>query len=159
MPAESTGAFLDAVAIATGAGRFDPSGPTNLWMTWDMLRKMQDGGMSIGGHTVSHSILSRMPRDLQWEEIDGCRRRLVEELGTQMFSFSYPVGGRDCFNEDTRQCLRDAGVQFAFSYYSGYCRFNGWDQYDLPRVAIESYVTRNWFRSIVSLPQVFCRPR
>ena len=122
-------------------------------MNWDMVREMRSAGMSIGGHTVNHPVLAQTPLHEQSLEIDGCLRRLGEELGERTISFSYPVGQLDSFNPETRQCLKTAGVQFAFSYSGGYQRFDQWDAYNIRRVAIEPYITRDWFRSIVSLPQ------
>jgi len=155
LPTADTAAFLEGVAAATGIGRYDQSRAGSLWMTWDMVREMRDGGMAIGGHSITHSLLSRMPPEAQWHEIYGCRQRLQEELHQPMDAFSYPVGSRDSFNEATRECLRRAGVRYAFTYYGGLCRFHGVDEYDMPRTMIEPYVGRHWFRSIVQLPQFF----
>ena len=51
--------------------------------------------------------------------------------------------------------VKRVGVQYAFSYYAGYRRFRDWDDYDIRRVPVESYLTLDSFRSIVMLPQVF----
>lgn len=150
--------YLDAVADATGSGRY-AAGGHDLWMTWDMLREMRAAGMTIGGHTVSHRLLSKASDQEQRDEIVGCSRRLAEELEAPLRYFSYPVGGRNSFNDVTRGCLREAGIEFAFSYYGGCRRFVEWDDYDVRRVAIERDVTAHAFRSIVSLPQLFARPR
>jgi len=155
MPAERTGAYLDAIADATGSGRLDPEATRPLWMTWDMLREMKAAGMTIGGHTVNHPILAQAPRERQRAEIAGCGARLAAELGEPMRYFSYPVGGPEAFDDVTRECLRDAGVQYAFSYYAGYRQFSDWDDYDVRRVRVEATLTLDWFRSIVVLPQWF----
>lgn len=150
-----TNAYLNDIATATGVERYDQHEAVNWWMTWDMLREMQAGGMSIGGHTVNHPVLARAPREIQRNEIKGCSRRLATELGEPMRYFSYPVGGAGAFNATTRDCLKEAGVQYAFSYYAGYRRFTDWDDYDIRRIPVESYLTRDWFRSILTMPQVF----
>jgi peptidoglycan/xylan/chitin deacetylase (PgdA/CDA1 family) len=154
-PAASTGNYLDVVGAATGTGRHDQAGAADLWMTWDMIRELRAAGMAVGGHTVSHPVLARLSRDGQREEIAGCGRRLAEELGEPMRYFSYPVGGPAAFDDDTRACLREAGVRFAFSYYGGFRTFDGWDDYDVRRVAVESDTTLDWFKALVSLPRIF----
>jgi len=157
MPGDSTGAYLDALAAATGSGRWRAEQGSADWMTWDMLREMRAAGMVVGGHTVNHPVLAQLSADQQWEEISGCRRRIGEELGEQMRYFSYPVGGRESFNRDTRTCLRRAGVQYAFSYYGGFRTFAPSDDLDIPRIAIESYMDADWVRAVFLLPQVFGR--
>jgi peptidoglycan/xylan/chitin deacetylase (PgdA/CDA1 family) len=155
LPSESTGAYLDAIALAAGTGRCAADAGRDLWMDWDMLREMQSAGMTIGGHTVSHPVLARMTLENQKQEILGCGRRLAAELGTPMRYFSYPVGSRTAFDAATRECLAAAGVEYAFSYYGGYRRFTHWDDYDVRRVAVETELTRDWFRSMLTLPHLF----
>jgi len=153
MPAESTDRYLDALAAATGSGRCGEDVGNQFWMNWDMLRKMKSAGMTVAGHSVTHPILARAPRERQRSEIFGCAARLAEEMGEPMRYFSYPVGGPKSFNSVTQDCLREAGVRYAFSYYGGFRRFGDWNNYDVRRVAVETYLTADWFRSIVSLPQ------
>ena len=155
MPGEMTSAYLDAIGEATGSGRLDPAPSGDLWMTWNMLREMKARGMTIGGHTANHPVLAQASRETQRREIGECGHRLATELGEPMRFFSYPVGGPEAFDEITRQCLREAGVQYAFSYYDGYRRYADWDDYDIRRVRMEVDLTPDRFRSIVDLPQWF----
>lgn len=152
LPCDAADRFLDAVGEAAGTGRFGGASPDRLWMTWDMLREMRDGGMTIGGHTVNHPMLSRLSRDEQWKEISGCGRRIADELGEPMRVFSYPFGKPDSFNADTRACLREAGVRTAFTYHGGFGRLDDWDDYDVPRSAIEQDTTFHEFRAEVMAP-------
>ncbi|HKE49581.1 MAG TPA: polysaccharide deacetylase family protein [Rhodanobacteraceae bacterium] len=155
LPQERTDDYLAAIADATGSGRHPPQGAESFWMNWDMLRAMSGAGMTIGGHTVNHPVLARMDKISQQQEIKICVDRLKTELGRPVRSFSYPVGAANCFNQDTRDCLREVGVDFAFTYYGGYSRPSGWDRYDIPRVAIEPYIDASWFRAIAQFPEVF----
>jgi peptidoglycan/xylan/chitin deacetylase (PgdA/CDA1 family) len=152
---DATVTFLNDIADATGSGRYDAPDAGHDWMTWQMLREMRAGGMTVGGHTVNHPILARASRDVQLEEIVTCSRRLATELGEPMRYFSYPVGGSRAFNAVTRECLKEAGVQYAFSYYRGYRQFDDWDDYDIRRAAIESELTFDGFRSMLACPQLF----
>lgn len=157
LPAVDAEKFLDnlrAVAVDPVRGSSD-----HLWMNWDMVREMAANGMTIGGHTIDHVILSSVDKQRQWEEISGCAARIEQEIGKPMEYFAYPVGGRHTFNDDSKDCLRRAGVRYAFSYYGGFTRADAEvDPYDMPRVPIEPYVDRDWFRAIVQLPRLFCRP-
>jgi len=155
MPAESTGRYLDAIAESTQSGRCGADEGSGFWMTWEMLREMRASGMTVAGHSVTHPILARTAPERQREEIFGCATRLAEEMDEPMLYFSYPVGGPTSFNAVTQKCLREAGVRYAFSYYGGFRRFRDWNDYDVRRVAVETYLTPEWFRSIVTLPQCF----
>lgn len=152
---DSTEPYLRAVAEATGSGRCGQEASKGLWMNWDMLREMDAAGMTIGGHTVTHAVLARASREQQREEILGCGKRLAEEIGKPMRYFSYPVGGKTAFDTVTKEIVREAGIRYAFSYYGGFGRFGDWDDLDVRRTAIESYLTPHWFRCTVSLPRLF----
>jgi peptidoglycan/xylan/chitin deacetylase (PgdA/CDA1 family) len=155
MPSDSAVSYLDAIARATGSGRCERDASQALWMNWDMLREMKAAGMTIGAHTVTHPVLARASQEHQRDEILGCCNRLIEEMGQPIRHFSYPVGGQNAFDAITRDVLREAGIQHAFSYYGGFRRFSDWDDYDIRRVPVEPYIDFDWFRSIVSLPHLF----
>ena len=155
IPGESTDAYLRAIGDATGTGRCDPIEGARLWMNWDMLREMRAAGMTIGGHTVSHPVLAQVSRERQKMEISGCGQRIKQELNEPMLCFSYPNGNLRAFNSDTRACLQECDVQYAFSYYGGYRRFDDWDDYDVRRVAVESDQSMDLFRAMVTFPRVF----
>jgi peptidoglycan/xylan/chitin deacetylase (PgdA/CDA1 family) len=157
MPTEKTPDYLNAIANAAGTGRCTAAETQNLWMNWDHLREMHNAGMTIGGHTVNHPILARLPAESQWNEISGCKKRLEAELKSPMTTFSYPVGHPDAFNADTRECLRKAGVEHAFSYYAGIALFSQWDHYDIRRLPIDNDLSFDHFRAIVTLPNLFGR--
>jgi peptidoglycan/xylan/chitin deacetylase (PgdA/CDA1 family) len=155
LPGAETESFLDYLADATGSGRCPAGLFADTWMTWDMARELRDAGMVVGGHTVNHPILARLPRNEQEAEIAECGRRLREELGSPMQFFSYPVGAGDSFNGDTRRVLHESGVRLAFSFYGGYSQFNAWDPLNLPRAPVEAYFSPALFRSMITFPQLF----
>ena len=155
LPGDRTETFLDALADASGCGRHPPVTDGGFWMNWDMLREMHAAGMCIAGHTVNHPVLSSLPRAAQAEEIRTCQARLEAEIGVAPAAFSYPVGGPNAFNDDTRACLRELGIEHAFSYHGGFVNFSRWDVHDTPRVAIEPYIDQPWFHAIARLPEVF----
>ena len=152
LPSSRTDAFMDAVAAGTGTGRATKDEARDLWMTWDMVREMKAGGMTIGGHTVRHQILSRLEKDEQGREIAACKARLAQELDQPMRAFAYPVGGRDTFDDVTRAALKENGVRVAFSYYGGVPKLDAWDEYDVPRVPIEAHHTFEDFKAILMFP-------
>lgn len=157
LPGGETEQFLDQLAQATGSGRLDPGEGRDAWMTWDMARELLAAGMSIGGHSVSHPVLARLPQGQQRREILECRDRLAQELGIPMELFSYPVGLPGTFDERTIACLREAGVRLAFSYYGGYSRLHVPNPYDVPRSSVWLGMQPERFHALTALPQVFAR--
>lgn len=157
LPDSETAAFLEDTARATGAGRCDRAAAADLWMTWDMVRELHAGGMAIGGHTVTHPILARLPAARQEQEIAGCGQRIRQELGREMAWFAYPVGSPDTFTDETRQILQRNEIQLAFSFYGGFARFAQWDPLDVPRVHVGPTHGPALLQAMLGLPPLFAR--
>jgi peptidoglycan/xylan/chitin deacetylase (PgdA/CDA1 family) len=156
LPGERTEDFLDWVAEESGSGRCDPGAVRDEWLTWDMVRELRDAGMEIGGHTVDHPVLARLPEDAQREQISGCARRIEAELGRPMRMFSYPVGLPDSYGDTAKAALREEGVQLAFGYDGGFARGGQpLDPLDVPRVTggMETQI----LHATLALPQLFAR--
>ncbi|MCA9081468.1 MAG: polysaccharide deacetylase family protein, partial [Planctomycetaceae bacterium] len=155
IPWDRTIAFRDELGKVLGTGRCPKSVADGVWMTWDMVREMHERGMEIGGHTVNHPVLANLELERQRHEIFDSKRRIESELGREITAFSYPVGQRDSFTEETEQILREAGYRYSFSFYGGFASKPAVNRFDLPRIAIESGTEGAMFRSMVTLPQVF----
>lgn len=153
---EKTEAYLNFLAEKTGSGRCPQEIADQAWMTWDMVREMNEAGMDFGGHTVNHPILANHSEEQQRFEIEHCKQRIEAEINETISAFSYPVGGKDCFDQRTRDCLKQAGYRWGFSYYGGFSQPGTHDNWDIPRIAVESENPAALFRASVSLPQVFC---
>lgn len=155
LPEPETGDFLNDLAIASGAGRCPPDIADGMWMTWDMVRQLHSGGMDLGGHTVSHPVLANADIERQRREIVQSKQRVEELTDCRLTAFSYPVGQRDSFSEETKTLLREAGYDWAFSFYGGFCSTSRNDRFNLPRVGVSPYLTRDLFRSTARLPGIF----
>lgn len=150
-----TADYLEFLASALQTGRCPAATADELWMTWDMVREMRDGGMTFGGHSVTHPILSRISVEQQDFEVGECRRRLLAELGKPIEAFSYPVGGGGSFNQITTDAVARNGYQWGFTYLGGYLTAGQFDRYALRRTAIETNIGSAMFRSLLALPQFF----
>jgi len=134
-----------------------PARIDGMWMDWNHIREMADGGMTIGGHTNDHPVLSRLPVERQREEIETCAARIREETGRPMEYFAYPVGSPWAFDDDTVACLEAVGVRRAFSYYGGHAH-PGSPRFDTPRMAMERYIELPDLAAMLWAPRLFCRP-
>jgi hypothetical protein len=155
LPGHQTADYLRFLGEAFGTGRAPVSLAEEMWMTWDMVREMQTGGMNFGAHTVNHPILARMTPAQQEFEVSQSCRRVSLETGSPVIAFSYPVGGQTARNNVTREALQRANVTWAFAYSGGFQSFGSVQPLDLPRVAVELDVTDSRFEAIAALPQIF----
>jgi len=157
LPSDRGEDFLEFCGEATGAGRAGVDIAADLWMTWDMAARIRDAGMTIGGHTVNHPVLAASSSEAQHYEVSECLRRLEEKLGERPTVFAYPVGLPSAFDLTTREILRGAGVDLAFSLYGGYVRPGRLDPLDIPRASVSLQMTRVGFRAMLGAPGLFAR--
>lgn len=157
LPEELVSDFLDTLGTVVGTGRCPHKDADKLWMSWDMVREMDQAGMGIGGHTVTHPVLANCGSERQLHEIETSKRRVEEELGHAITAFSYPVGQQDSFTYETQAILQEVGYLWGFSFYGGYCPAMRFEQFDLKRMPVEQRLDSNLFQSIARLPQIFAR--
>ncbi len=67
----------------------------NDYMTWEMVKEMQEGGMEIGSHTLTHLDLPGKSEERIRRELQESRRILEEKLGVEVRTFAYPYGSYD----------------------------------------------------------------
>lgn len=147
--------MLDQLAVATGSGRRPAEHGSGDFMTWEMAREMAAAGMSFGGHTDTHPVLSTLSADEQRTEIGRGLDRIASELGERPTVFAYPVGLQGTFDATTKAAVADAGVRLAFSNYGGYTRRRNWDPLEIRRAGVSLATSKPAFRWTVGLPAVF----
>jgi peptidoglycan/xylan/chitin deacetylase (PgdA/CDA1 family) len=88
----------------------------NLYLNVEEARKMQAGGMIIGGHSHQHKPLSSLS-DIELEtDLALCYKSLKEKLLPQpLLPFCYPYGNRDSFNSAASKWLKHLGFACSFS--------------------------------------------
>jgi peptidoglycan/xylan/chitin deacetylase (PgdA/CDA1 family) len=152
LPGDRAEDYLDHLGRVTGSGRRDPAANRDAWLTWEMVRTMREGGMTMGGHTVNHPVLARHDRDAQHAEAEGCLARIEEETGERPSSFSYPDGVRGSFDATTKSVLEACGIRYGFSNYGGIAKPGHADLRDVPRISVGHTITRDRFRATATLP-------
>lgn len=90
-----------------------------LYVTWEEARAMQAAGIELGGHTVSHAILSKLAPDEAEREIREGRESLERNLGREIQTFAYPWGRRWDFDEAAERAVTRAGFQTAVTMHAG----------------------------------------
>lgn len=90
-------------------------------MSVDDLRHLHAKGFGVGGHSVTHPILSRCTPQQAYEEIAGARETLESFIRGKVSGFAYPNGtpGKD-FGPEHIEMVRRAGYQFAVTTQRGF---------------------------------------
>jgi peptidoglycan/xylan/chitin deacetylase (PgdA/CDA1 family) len=107
--------------------------PETLMLSKTQLRELRQTGMSIGAHTVSHPILSRLDSATAREEIAASRDTLSDLLGERITLFAYPNGklGADYLPAHA-EIVHSFGFDAAVTTNWGTGRFES-DRFQLPR--------------------------
>ncbi len=104
---------------------------------WQQLRRLDAGIVSIGSHSLTHSILPGTPAAALEEEVRDSRRQLERGLERPVDTFAYPNGDLDSAAE---ACVR-RHYRAAVIASGGWVR-RGADAHRLPRVAAPTGVLR-----------------
>jgi peptidoglycan/xylan/chitin deacetylase (PgdA/CDA1 family) len=113
----------------------------------DGVRTLVAQGHEVGGHTLTHPLLTELEASDISNEVIGDRDRLGELLGVAPVSFAYPKGAYD---EGVRQAVRDAGYRFAVTVREGLLE-KDLDSWTLPRVQVNGTMGMVQFRSKLSM--------
>lgn len=105
----------------------------NGYMGWNELKALCDANMTIGSHSLSHQIMTKLDvKDIR-EELERSKQVLEDRLQVPVLDFSVPRG---FYNKEVVTLAVNAGYQRIFiserqQYFDSNC---------LPRVAVK----RNW---------------
>jgi peptidoglycan/xylan/chitin deacetylase (PgdA/CDA1 family) len=114
------------------AARCAPKVPSPM-LSRNQVRKLASAGVEIGGHTVTHPILTLTEESAAMREIDQNKADLEGLLGRSLSFFAYPNGSPDRdFTESHASMVRSAGYAAALTTESGVSSPDT-DPYRLPR--------------------------
>lgn len=90
-------------------------------------------GIEIGAHTVSHPVLSSLPRAEQQREIELSKSRLESLVGRPVTSFAYPYGKRFHYSNATTALVKECGFACGCSNFWGVVTTRT-SRFELPRI-------------------------
>lgn len=98
---------------------YDPVAVSDFYMTRDELTEMHANGMVIGGHTVTHPVLSKLSPDNQRTQIAESLEYIHEAVGgLSERTFCYPYGNSYSFDENTISILKELNCEWSFKVES-----------------------------------------
>jgi peptidoglycan/xylan/chitin deacetylase (PgdA/CDA1 family) len=89
------GARDEAIGTLKDPGPPMSERPLDRAMTVEQLRVLAAAGHEIGGHSVTHPILTTLGDEDLRREVAGCRADLERVLGAEVTTFCYPNGSYD----------------------------------------------------------------
>lgn len=81
-------------------------------MTWEQVTEVQNQGIEVGGHTVTHPLLTYEDDKTVEQELCVGRKLLEEKLLKPVRAFAYPNGDWD---QRVREKVKEAGYVCAFT--------------------------------------------
>jgi peptidoglycan/xylan/chitin deacetylase (PgdA/CDA1 family) len=125
-------------------GQCGVSAMPRLMMAREQMRDLLAMGMQLGGHTVSHPILTRLSEDEARREIVQGREAIEAATGTRLRLFAYPNGVPDQdYAAVHARLVREAGFDAAVSTAWGAARA-GSDRFQLPRFTPWDHARWRW---------------
>jgi peptidoglycan/xylan/chitin deacetylase (PgdA/CDA1 family) len=103
--------------------------------------------IEAGSHTVTHPVLSALPRSAQLGEVRQSKRELEQLLGRQIRCFAYPYG---CCTLQTASVVGDEGFLCACSVQPGIFTYKSC-LFALPRVKVEDWASEELSRVLSEL--------
>lgn len=104
-------------------------------LSWNDVSELVEAGHAIGGHTVHHPQLSRLPEEVQKDEVMSDKVILEKKLGVSVPLFAYPFGERSDYTEMTKKIVEGAGYSHAFTTSGRFIDHT--DNYAVSRMCVE----------------------
>jgi peptidoglycan/xylan/chitin deacetylase (PgdA/CDA1 family) len=105
-------------------------------MEWEHLKKLQDSGMEIGSHGITHRSLARIPAEDAGNEIVASKKELAARLGRECRYFSFPFGSALDYNDGLISLVRGSGYRGCLLNVHGYNRPSG-SLFSLKRIIMD----------------------
>lgn len=104
-------------------------------MSIDQIKQLDKEPLcTIGGHTNSHVRLSNLSKELQTQEIYGCKLWIENMLGHTIEDYAFPYGN---YNTDSLAILLECGIKRSVAAWGGSVRKNTPERLlNIPRVLV-----------------------
>jgi peptidoglycan/xylan/chitin deacetylase (PgdA/CDA1 family) len=112
-----------------------------IMMNWEEVSALADSGLvTIGAHTISHPILSRVSESQARYEIIEGKHLIEQKLGQAVDYFAYPNGQPEDIGLDVVALVKEAGYLAASTTVSGR-NVSGTDVFELKRIDVTNSIS------------------
>jgi peptidoglycan/xylan/chitin deacetylase (PgdA/CDA1 family) len=105
-------------------------------LNWNEARQLQAAEITLGSHTGTHPILSRVHLAEAEHELRSSRQTLEQQLGVPVETLAYPYGQAADMTPQVTQIARECGYSTAVTTIPGAVRA-GTDRLMVPRIAVD----------------------
>lgn len=113
------------------------------------LHRLDQAGMCIGAHTLSHPTLSQSSPEEAWSEISRSKNDLDRALGQEIWALAYPFGDSSSVTSRELQMAKRAGYKCAFFNVGG-TMGRQTPKFALPRIHITAAMSLAEFAAHIS---------
>ena len=78
------------------------------------LQQLQEAGMTIGAHTMSHPMMSKAGTELAVREMTESKQILESVLGKEVWAFAFPFGTHETAGAREQIIAQKVGFECAF---------------------------------------------
>lgn len=134
--------------------RFLETYPSNLNLkrekiTMDHINELAHSNLfTISSHSMSHPVLSALPKEWQKWEIDTAQK-YVKKVGGNVNFFAYPFGYAKSFTALTKDILNEANISYAFTTRSR-LRYADNAPYEIGRTVVHNISSTYYLRGLAN---------
>lgn len=147
-------AILDELEIISNMKMSDGC-PFSRPLSWQQVKEMSENNIEFGSHSVNHPILSKLSDDDLMRELSESKKHIEDMLGVNCLSIAYPVGGESAYSMKVMKFVHQIGYKMAASYKHGVSSEIEDERFQLKRLHVERYTSREYFASMLALPKLF----
>lgn len=92
----------------------------NYMLNWDEVRQMLPDKITLGAHTVTHPVLSRMPLKTLRQEVLQSKKTIEQRLKLPVRHFAYPFGRDMHCGETAKSIVAECGFETAVTTEFGF---------------------------------------
>jgi peptidoglycan/xylan/chitin deacetylase (PgdA/CDA1 family) len=146
--AEERNEWMTLLRPQSGAA---PAGDERRWrlLDFDELKQLAAAGMTIGGHTHTHPILSLCSDEEVRREIRESKYHIERALGRKVWAFAYPYGNPVTIGDREFRFAEQAGYSCAFLNVEHWNDRES-NSFAIPRIHVNSDMTLPEFAAHVS---------
>lgn len=147
MPPDKKDKMLEVICNKLGVEEMDFTKDEDFgFLSWEeVLEMFKSRLVDFGAHTLTHEIITNLPKDIAQKEIIGSCEMVRSKLNKINITFAYPNGTRYDFNDWAKDLLRQNNCLCGLTTIEGLNNINQ-DLFELKRIPVGADVSKSGFK-------------